>query len=145
MKRIFRMITALLLAVCLVSGMLPEGLTTADAAAVSSAGKTPEAFSDALSLAEAEKDQGHALDEGGWEYVTVKDGQYAVVTGYTGTAGEKMQIPDLLGGADVIGVAGGALYAVSGVREIEIPGNVMTMGAKALPGMAILPSLITSS
>ena len=138
MKRIFRMITSLLLAVCLVSGMLPEGLTTAQAAAVPQAGKTPEAFSDVLTEAETLKGQGQAPDEGGWEYVLIRDGQYAVVTGYTGGAADKMQIPELLGGADVVGVAKDALGALRGVREIAVSGNVLAMGENALPRASVV-------
>lgn len=86
-----------------------------------------------LSRAEALQKQGLERAEGNWLFVVLPEENWAVVTGYEGAALDRLSVPDLLDGADTVGISAGALADLSGVSTVEIPGNVLAIGARALP------------
>ena len=142
MKKALKSIISMVLVLAVVTGLLPQGLTDL---AVASAEQNvfipatvPAGFDAVLARAETGRDSAGESSQGGWRYVTLQPENYAVITGYEGTAPQALVIPDLLGGADVVGVLEGALQDLSGVSSVEIPGNVLAMGKHALPAGAIV-------
>ena len=138
MKRTFRTVTALMLVLSLLLGLAPAetiGALASSALAETSIQEatTPSELSGALTEARDLMAGGGSRASGYWQYVVLSQSNYAVITGYTGSLTSSLKMPDLLDGYDVVGVLSEALYSLRGLRDIEIPGNILTMGAKALP------------
>ncbi|HBF14263.1 MAG TPA: hypothetical protein DDW30_00985 [Clostridiales bacterium] len=64
------------------------------------------------------------------------------VTAYIGT-GERVRIPDFIGGKPVVAVADGAFRGKSGIKVLWIPDSVTTFGRNILVGTASLYALHT--
>jgi hypothetical protein len=142
MKKALKSIISMVLVLAVVTGLLPQGLTDLAVAQAEQnvfiPATVPAGFDAVLARAEAERDSAGESSQGGWRYVTLQPENYAVITGCEGTAPQALVMPDLLGGADVVGVLEGALQDLSGVSSVEIPGNVLAMGKHALPAGAIV-------
>lgn len=126
-----------LLVIVLVSGLIPgewvgEVIASAYAEAQAAAQVRQNDMEAVLSRAEALQKQGLERAEGNWLFVVLPEENW-VVTGYEGAALDRLSVPDLLDGADTVGICAGALADLSGVSTVEIPGNVLAIGARALP------------
>ena len=114
MKNVQRVISLLLMLSMLV-GFFPSDTLRATARAEAPDPSIVEAksFSDMPEQAAELAGQGAALTENGWRYVPIPDTDYAAVVGYTDTSASVLEMPDVLGGLDVVAVAPGALADVS--------------------------------
>ena len=129
MKNVQRVISLLLMLSMLV-GFFPSDTLRATARAEAPDPTIVEAksFSDMPEQAAELAGQGAALTENGWRYVPIPDTDYAAVMGYTDTSASVLEMPDVLGGLDVVAVAPGALADVSRLEKITVPGNVRAIG-----------------
>ena len=146
--RNWKKIVAFLLIACVVTGALPMGtfgewILAARAEAEAASPVNQDAFTALLQQAEERKET-DSFSDGPWQYVLIKEKNYAVVTGYRGEPDQALSVPDRLGGADTVGIAAAALSALKGVSVVEIPGNVLAIGAGALPRGAKVRSVHAS-
>lgn len=63
------------------------------------------------------------LQGGEWEYVLLEEGRYAVITGHSGREAQKLSAPAMLGGADVVGLAAGALADHAALESLALAGQ----------------------
>ena len=127
-------LVALLLTVCLVTGVLPMELIGDAIALAEPVGAAPAAnpeSGDLLTRAQAQAEE--VLTENGWRFVVLQPENWAVVVGYEGAETPAMTVPDVLGGADTVGIAAGALAGLIVPDTITVPGNVTAIGAAAFP------------
>ncbi len=125
---------AMLLVVCIVTGILPvEVFRAAVAYAQEIQSYEPGDFSAVLAAAKERKEGGGASTQGEWQYVVLPEYNYAVITGHTNASAEDLTVPDMLGGADVVGIAEGALADHASLISLMLPGNLYAIADNALP------------
>ena len=137
MKNVQRVIS-LVLMLSMLAGFFPADLlgvgTTAQAEAPDPTVVEAKGFSGMPEqAAELAAQAENVSTEDGWQYVRIPDTDYAAVVGYTDPGAVMLEMPDVLGGLDVVAVAPGALSALKQLETVYIPGNVRAMGEKALP------------
>ena len=145
MKSIRKFI-ALLLVAALFAGFMPAeelGAAMAETIPASLDGAVDSRAFVGLPNAALQMAQGgeSRLTRDGWRYVRFPDTGYAAIVGYEGETTDTLSLPDMLGGADVVAVAPGALAALKGVRTVDVPGNVRAIGDHALPRGATVRAL----
>ena len=129
----WKKIIALVLLISMVAGLMPAAVFGTVARAETPDPTVVEAreFSDLPAQAAELAAQGQTRSEGNWQYVAIPDTDYAAVVGYADTSATTLEMPDMLGGLDVVAVAPGALADVSFLEKITVPGNVRAIGDAA--------------
>lgn len=145
MKRMVRHLVAVLLIVSVLTGMLPAevigeklGILYARAAAEAEQSSAAAAVIDANSdrfatCAEQARGITDVRQEGEWRYVVLPDTGYAVIVGHTDQGSARVDLPAVLGGADVVAVLGGTFAGHTALREVTFSANVYYADKDALP------------
>ena len=136
MKRGFLKAVAFSLCVTLLTGILPLGIVRDSilllSAKAESSGQARD-FSDILEQAAELVEQEAEITSGEWRYVPLQKESWAVITGYQGTADEEISVPALLDGLDVVGLMDGVFGTMKGIRQVNLPVNILAMGKNAFP------------
>ena len=134
--RTVKHVVALLLVVSILVPILPISCLAEGVAYAAGQASSWHATSMEWVLAAAE--EGDRLQGGEWEYVLLDEGRYAVITGHSGSDAQKLSAPAMLGGADVVGLAAGALADHTALESLALPGNLMAIGGGAIPGGVVV-------
>ena len=139
MKRFGKVLVAVILCLSMVLGILPVQLIGEDVAKAAEMLNAPavaevSGFQELLEQLEG----GERRSAGEWQYVLFAKGRYAIITGHLDPSVTETEVPDQLGGADVVGIADGSFAGHDALSSVTIPGNVFAMGKNAIPsGVAV--------
>jgi len=132
-KRTVRMLTMLLLVACFAAGAVPvEAIRAAVVLAESAVSGGADGFGWTLEAAKKLAGDG-VLSEGEWQYVLLPEQNYAVVVGHLQAGAADVTVPDRLGGADVVAIAGGTFDGHGKLMSVMLPGNVYAIEKGAFP------------
>lgn len=144
MRKLLKTVVAILLIVTLSMNIVPTellGSLIAYAEEKSEVSRALEANCEDISqlpgLAAGLVAEGLEQTQDGWRFVVLQAQHYAIITGYDGAEPE-LEAPELLGGADTVAIATGALTGLSGLKKITLPGNVLAIGENAFPRGTVL-------
>lgn len=147
MKTRMKSIVALLLVICISTGLIPpEGLALLRANAqaqeqIALQSREAEAlmarseltFSEAASLAQQILGAQGPQSDGEWEYVLLPDYGYAVVTGHRDAGRAQIDIPAVLGGMDVVALLTGVFDDHPALMSVTMAHNIYYAAPGALP------------
>lgn len=74
-----------------------------------------------------------AADDGEWQYVVLPEENFAVITGHRDQGDGQLDIPAVLGGADVVAVLDGAFGGHDALCSVTMTGNIYYAGENAIP------------
>lgn len=83
-----------------------------------------------------------AADTEGFTFSSDSTGAGCVVTAYTGTASE-VKIPDWYDSMPVTGIGAGAFMGNTGIRSVQLPSSITSIGASAFKNCSALSSIST--
>ena len=139
MKRGILKVVAFTLCVTILTGILPLGIVRDSillmGARAESSGQRQD-YSEILDQAAELIGQEAESTSGDWRYVRLQKESWAVITGYDGTVQEEISVPAVLDGLDVVGLTDGVFGTMKGIRQVNLPVNVLAMGKNALPAGA---------
>lgn len=119
--------TALMLILCLLTGLMPSDLLSGYIALASASAVYGDDFDWALSAS------GEERTSGPWRYRLLLPQNYAVITGHTDASATQLAVPATLDGADVVALASGAPSAHNQLETLQLPGNVNALASDAVP------------
>lgn len=131
----YRSLITVLLAFCMLLQVFPTSLLETALAAEGNveAADTERAFSQVAALAAVSAKAGDIHDEGPWQYVLIRDQNYAVITGHIDQGSDLIDIPARLGGADVVALLGGVFAGHDSLQQVSFPVNLYYAAVDALP------------
>jgi len=148
MSRMLKSAVSLMLVICFVTGMFPaqplgqafaaararaqEADAQADAAAQTLDGLS-FSFEEAAALAAARLEGEAPLEEGPWRYVLLKERNFAVIVGHANGGQTHIDIPHVLGGADVVALLSDVFAGHDALMSVTMDGNVYYAAPDALP------------
>ena len=134
---------ALVLTLCLMSGVLPLATdTTALAeAAIQVQSKAADALVESTALsfeaiageARARLDRESPRDDGEWQYILLPERGMAVITGHRDQGRAAVRIPAVLEGCDVVALLEGVFSGHDALLEVTVTGNVYYAASSAFP------------
>ncbi len=134
-RSILKKLTSLLMVLTLLTSYLPAEMMRSAYAEL--AAQSRAVYGDPMDWVLSA--QGEARTSGEWSYYVIQPQQYAVITGHADASAQTLSVPAVLDGADVVGLAGGALADHSSLESLRLPGNVNALASDALPrGVTIL-------
>ena len=136
MNRFIRNMLAVILCLSLVTGILPMQQIGKDLALAAEIllpqSELLEGAAEFQNLLE-EIDQRSVKTSGVWKYVLFQEKGYAVITAHLDSGITKVEVPDQIGGADVVGIADDSFAGHDRLNVVTVPGNVVIMGKTAIP------------
>ena len=143
MKQTFRKLAAVLLAVSILTGILPAnparetGFLSRSAAAAETAAENAAASGERYEAAAREaarlSSEGETRDDGEWRYVILPETGWAVVVGHHDRGDAVISVPSVLGGGDVVAMLSGTFADHAALTAVTFPTNLYFAEDGALP------------
>ena len=148
MKNAAKKITAVLLIMSFILGILPTETVSrqlqifrakagAEEARASHSAETMEMHEEAFRLLAEEAREmagkGETADDGEWQYVILPESGYAVITGHRDHGTARVNLPAVLGGADVVAALSGTFAGHAALEDVQFSANMYYADSDTLP------------